>query len=183
MSKSRNMSFISTGAFWGVVIILFGLSILLREVFHIHIPFVKILFGLLLVYWGVKMIAGGFMRSGAGNATVFGNAEMEYDVSHDDYDIVFGSGTIDLFKMETPTQTRKVEVSVVFGNGVLIINDSIPMKIEMNSVFGASVLEDKRINALGKTYNTTSAYKEGQPYIKLETNVVFGRLVIQSKRW
>ena len=46
-----------------------------------------------------------------------------------------------------------------------------------------TVLEDKRINALGKTYNTTSAYKEGQPYIKLETNVVFGRLVIQSKRW
>lgn len=183
MSKFRNMSFISTGAFWGVVIILFGLSILLKEVFHVHIPFVKILFGLLLVYWGVKMIAGGFMKSGSGNAAVFGKSNMEYDERHDDYDIVFGSGTIDLFKMETPTEKKKIEVSVVFGNGVLIINDSIPMKIEMNSVFGTNILEDRRVNALGTTHNTTSAYKEGQPFIKLETNVVFGKLVIQNKRW
>ncbi len=183
MSKFRNMSFISSGMFWGVVIILFGLSIILREVFHIHIPFVKILIGLLLVYWGVKMIAGGFMKSGTRNAAVFGASEMQYDARHDDYDIVFGSGTIDLFKMEVPTQNRKVEVNVVFGNGTLIINDSIPMKIEMNSVFGASVLEDKRINAFGTSNNTTSAYIEGQPHVLLETNVVFGKLVIRSKRW
>ncbi|CAN5447677.1 hypothetical protein BH11BAC1_BH11BAC1_03390 [soil metagenome] len=183
MSKFRNMSFISTGVFWGVVIILFGLSIILREVFHVHIPFVKILFGLILIYWGVKMIAGGFWNSGSRNSSVFKNSEMQYDPKHDDYDIVFGSGTIDLFKVEAPMQNRKIEVSVVFGNGTVIINDSIPMKIEMNSVFGSSVMEDKRTSAMGKTYNTTSAYKEGQPYILLETNVVFGRLDIKSKRW
>ncbi len=177
------MSFISTGTFWGVVIILFGLSILLREVFHVHIPFVKILFGIILIYFGVKMIAGGFMKGGTRNAAVFGESEMQYDAKHDDYDIVFGSGTIDLFKIETPAQNRKIEVSVVFGNGELILNDSIPMRIEMNSVFGASIMEDKRINAFGKTHNTTSAYKEGQPYILLETNVVFGKLIIRSKRW
>ena len=176
------MNFISTGVFWGVIIILFGLSILLREVFHVHIPFVKIVFGLMLIYWGVRMITGGVWNRSS-NSTVFSEAEMQYDAKHDDYDIVFGSGTIDLFKMELPTQNRKVEVSVVFGSGTVIINDSIPMKIEMNSVLGASVMEDKQTSAMGKTYNTTSAYKEGQPYVLLETNVVFGRLVLKSKRW
>ena len=183
MSKSRNMNFISSGTFWGVIIILFGLSILLREVFHVHIPFMKIIFGLFLIYLGVRVIAGGRWKDRSSNTAVFAESEMQYDPSHDDYDIVFGSGTIDLFKMETPAQKRKIEVSVVFGNGTVIINDSIPMKIEMNSVFGASILEDKRINALGKTYNTTSAFKEGQPYVLLETNVVFGKLTIQSKKW
>jgi predicted membrane protein len=183
MSKSRNMNFISSGTFWGVMIILFGLSILLREVFHIQIPFMKIIFGIFLIYMGVRVIAGGSWKGRAGNSTVFGESDMHYDSRHDDYDIVFGSGTVDLFKMEIPTQKRKIEVSVVFGNGTVIINDSIPMKIEMNSVFGASILEDKRINALGKTYNTTSAYKEGQPYVLLETNVVFGKLTLHSKKW
>lgn len=177
------MGFISTGVFWGVVIILFGLSILLREVFHVNIPFVKILFGLILIYWGVRMITGGFGKNRNSNSSVLGDSEMQYDSRHDDYDIVFGSGTVDLFKMETPVKNRKIEVSVVFGNGTVIINDSIPMKIEMNSVFGSSVIEDKRFNALGKTYNTTSAYVEGQPYVLLETNSVFGRLTIQSKKW
>jgi len=183
MSKSRNMNFISSGTFWGVIIILFGLSILLREVFHIHIPFLKIIFGIFLIYMGVRVIAGGSWRNRTGNTAVFDESEMQYDPRHDDYDIVFGSGTIDLFKMETPVQKSKIEVSVVFGNGTVIINDSIPMKIEMNSVFGASILEDKRINALGKSYYATSAFKEGQPYVLLETNVVFGRLTIQSKKW
>ena len=177
------MNFISSGTFWGVLIILFGLSILLREIFHIHIPFMKIIFGLMLIYLGVKVIAGGSWKNRSGNSAVFSESEMQYDPAHDDYDIVFGNGTIDLFKIETPVQKRKIEVSVVFGNGTVIVNDSIPMKIEMNSVFGASILEDKRINALGKTYNTTSAYREGQPYVLLETNVVFGKLTIQSKKW
>ena len=183
MPKSRNMSFISSGTFWGVIIILFGLSILLREIFHIQIPFLKIIFGLLLIYWGVRVIAGGAWGGRSGNTTVFGDSEMHYDSKHDDYDIVFGSGLIDLFKMETPLQNRKIEVSVVFGNGTVVINDSIPMKIEMNSVFGASILQDKRINAFGTSYHTTSAYKDGQPYVLLETNVVFGRLTIQNKKW
>jgi predicted membrane protein len=176
------MSFISSGTFWGIIIVLFGLSIILKEVFHVHIPFVKILIGLIMIYWGVRIIAGGAWKQNS-NTTVFGESAMQYDSRHDDYDIVFGSGTIDLFKMEIPTQNRKVEVSVVFGNGIVIINDSIPIKIEMNSVFGASILEDKRINAFGQTYITTSAYKDGQPYVFLETNVVFGRLEIQSKKW
>ena len=177
------MNFISSAAFWGVIIILFGLSILLREVFHVHIPFVKIIFGMLLIYWGVKMIAGGFGKSRQGNSAVFGEAQMEYDPQHDDYDIVFGSGTIDLFKMDAPMKNKKIEVSVVFGNGTLIVNDSIPMKIEMNAVFGANILEGKQVNALGKSYSTTSAYKEGMPYVFLETNAVFGRLTIQNKKW
>ena len=103
------------------------------------------------------MIAGGFSNKGS-NSSVFGSSDMQYDSRHDDYDIVFGSGNVDLFKLETPTQNRKIEVSVVFGNGNVVINDSIPMKIEMNTVFGSSVLADKRFNAFGKTYNTTGIY-------------------------
>ena len=60
MSNIRPMSFLSTAAFWGVIIVLIGLSIILREVFHVNIPFVRIIFGVLLIYWGVKIISNGF---------------------------------------------------------------------------------------------------------------------------
>src|SRR5688572_18809922 len=111
MSKPRTMSFISSGTFIGVLIVLFGISILVREVFHIQIPFFKILFGIFLIYVGVRMIAGGFWKTKTSNSTVFGSSSMQYDSRNDDYDIVFGSGTIDLFKMDAPTQNKKVEVS------------------------------------------------------------------------
>lgn len=183
MSNPRTMSLISSAVFWGVIIILLGLSIILKEVFHVHIPFVRVIFGLLFIFWGVKMIAGGFWKSSSRNTAVFSETNINYEDTKREYSIVFGSGTIDLFKMEIPQQNKKIEVNVVFGSGTLVINDSIPMKIEMNSVFGSSVISDKRVNALGKTYDTTTAFKEGEPYILLETNVVFGRLEVKTKKW
>jgi hypothetical protein len=182
MSNSKTMSFLSSGAFWGAVIVLFGLSIILREVFQIHIPFMKILFGLILIYWGIKMIAGGFNRSWSHNSAVFTESKMSYDDSQKEYNIIFGSGTIDLFKIEN-TGSKKIEVNVVLGNGILILNDGIPAKVEMSSVFGTAEAHDKSVNALGKTNYTTSAFKDGEPFIFIEAKVVFGKLEVQSKRW
>src|ERR1044072_3138956 len=158
MSNSKTMSFLSSAVFWGAIIILFGLSIILREVFRIHIPFMKIILGFFFIYWGVKMIAGGFNRPWSNNAAMFSESKMSYDGSQKEYNIVFGSGTIDLFKIEN-TGNEKIEVSVVFGNGILIINDNIPTKVEMSSVFGAAEAPDKSVNALGKTNYTTSSYR------------------------
>lgn len=107
---------------------------------------------------------------------------MSYDDSQREYNIIFGSGTIDLFKIEN-TGNKKIELNVVFGNGILILNDSIPTKVEMSSVFGSAEAPDKSVNALGKTNYTTSSYKEGEPFIFIEAKVVFGKLEVQSKRW
>jgi len=183
MSNSKPMVFLSSAAFWGIVIVLFGLSIILREVFHIHFPIFKIVIGGLLIYWGAKMIAGGLSRSSpSGNEAVFGNSDMADDGIRKEYNIVFGNANIDLFKMEFK-ESRKIEVNVVFGRGILVLNDSIPVMVEMNSVFGSSEAPDRSSTALGKTTYTTSAYKAGEPHVFIETNVVFGKLEIQTKRW
>src|SRR5215510_7296421 len=109
MSNSKTMSFLSSGAFWGAIIILFGLSIILREVFHVHIPFVRIAFGCLLLYWGLRMITGGLNRR-HGDSAVFSEANMSYDGSQKEYNIVFGSSNIDLFKMDL-NSTKKLEIN------------------------------------------------------------------------
>ena len=35
------MRFLSSGIFWGFIVILFGVGILLKSVFHVNIPFFK----------------------------------------------------------------------------------------------------------------------------------------------
>jgi hypothetical protein len=62
MSNHRSMSLVSSGLFWGIVILLIGLSIILREIFDVHFPFIRVLFGALLNWRGVHMIAGGFQH-------------------------------------------------------------------------------------------------------------------------
>lgn len=183
MSNTKTMSFVSSAVFWGVIIIIFGFSILLREIFHIHFPFLRVIFGMLLIYWGVKVIAGGFRQNWGNSNIVFNEANISDDGSKRDYNIVFGNGTIDLFKMEMPTSNKSIEVNAVFGSGRLILNDSIPTLVEMNTVFGSVNAPDKSKNAFGSSVYTNSAYKEGLPYLKVEANAVFGSIQIQSNKW
>lgn len=177
------MSFFSSAVFWGVVIILIGLSIILREVFDIHFPFLRVFFGILLIYWGVKVIAGGFNRSWNNNTVVFNESNIDYDNSRKEYNVVFGRSSIDLFKMPMPTRDERIEMNVVFGSGKLIINDSIPMRVEMNTVFGNIQAPDRNKAGFGSTHYSTAAYKDGEPCIRLEANAVFGNIEIQSKKW
>ena len=183
MSNPRNMSFMSSAVFWGTLIILIGISVILKAVFGINIPLFRIVFGFFLVYLGIKMIAGGFFRTHFSHSAVFNESRINYDESQREYNIIFGSGTVDLFKMDTSHENKKFEVNVVFGNGTVILNDSVPILVEMNSAFGAATALDKSINALGKTTFTTSAYKANEPYTFIKASVVFGKLNIETKKW
>ncbi len=177
------MSFVSSAVFWGIIIILIGLSIILREVFHIHFPFLRVLFGLLLIFWGLKVLTGRSWKSRNHDAAVFSTANMSYDESKREYNIVFGRGNVDLFKSEVPSQNKKVEINVVFGEGNIILNDSIPAKVEMNSVFGRVRSKDEQTGVFGSSVYTTSAYRQDEPYFQIEANAVFGNINIENKKW
>jgi len=181
MSNSNTMNFFSSAVFWGAVIILFGMSIILREVFHIHFPIFRVVFGILLIYWGIKMVGGGFGKSWNSHATVFDHSTVTSDGSQKEYNVVFGHSTIDLFKIEN--KSGKYEVNSVFSHTHLILNDSIPTMVKMNAAFASVVAPGKVANGFGETSYTTSAYKESDPYVFIEANAVFGKIEIESKRW
>jgi len=177
------MSYMSSAVFWGVLIIIFGLSIILKEVFHINFPFLRVIFGIFLIFWGIKVISGSSWKNRNEDSAIFTSANMNYDKSKKEYNIVFGRGNIDLFKSEKPEKNKKIEVNVVFGNGNLIINDSIPARVEMNSVFGNVRTDKDKTSGFGSASYTTSAYDPNEPHYKIEANAVFGNLVIDNKKW
>jgi predicted membrane protein len=177
------MSFFTSATFWGVIILLIGLSIILRELFHINIPFLRIVFGVILIYWGIRIISGGFGRSWNRNSAVFSEAKMKYDDRQREYNIIFGNGVVDLFKMEEPAENKKVEMNVVFGNGSLILNDSIPVKVKMQAAFGSVQAPNKSANGFGETVFTTSSFNENAPYTLVDASAVFGKIEIESKKW
>ncbi len=183
MSNSHNMSFVSSGLFWGVIIILIGLSIILKEVFHIHFPFLRVLFGVLLIYWGIKVIAGNSWKSNKVNTTVFSTGGKHFSRQEKEYNVVFGKGSIDLFKADAPAENTKLEMNVVFGSAELILNDSIPAMVQMNSVFGNVRSADRQTGGFGSGVFSTSAYSQDKPHYLIEANAVFGNINIESKKW
>jgi predicted membrane protein len=182
MNNNGKMGFLTSGVFWGAIIILFGLSILLKEILHVHIPLTRIIFGIILLYIGIKVIAGGFGRSSHGQ-TVFGSSTSEYKSGQKEYNIIFGSGVVDLSKMNTLIQNEKIEVNTIFGSGVIRVNDKLPLEIRGTAAFGNVVMQNKDASGFGEVYYTSPAYQQGQPHLTIHANAVFGKLTIENSGW
>ena len=72
----------------------------------------------------------------------------------------------------------RTRVNVVFGTGVLRVNPSLPLRIDMSSAFGTVEAPDGRSVSFGDSVYTSPAYRDGAPALMVHATSVFGRLVI-----
>jgi hypothetical protein len=106
------MQFLFGGLFWGILLVLFGATIIVKAVFKINIPFFRIGFALLLIYFGARILFGGTGFKADRNTTMFSNTKVEYLVPGSEYNVFFGRSTIDLSDIDISSGKKKVEISV-----------------------------------------------------------------------
>jgi len=166
-----------SGFFWGVLILLFGLSIILKTVFNVNIPLVRIFFAIILIYLGIKMLTGNCWSKP--NWRVFSKTEISSTESiQKEYSVVFGSANIDLSGIAINKDSVSTEINVVFGSAILKVNPAVPTKIILNSAFAGAKTPDGNTTAMGKYVYTTPSYKEGTPCLLIEADAVFSSLDI-----
>jgi hypothetical protein len=114
-------------------------------IFHLGLPLLKIGFGFLVIFIGLRFIASG--RWGGGSARgwsgpVDPGATYAPDGSGPqrlEYNVMFGRGSIDLTKLGTD-RLREVEINVVCGEAVVRVDPQTPIEVEANSAFGTARL-------------------------------------------
>lgn len=154
------MDFLFGNFFWGILVILLGLSIFLKG-FNIHLPLVKVFFAIIIIMFGVKLLIGGRPSIRVSKHHYQRGSSVYYSGQSKEYTMVFSSGTIDL--SDLPEDTSEFEVSVVFGSALVILPDDLNYKISPTSVFGSTILPQHRHNREGKA-------------VEIESTAVFGRL-------
>jgi hypothetical protein len=173
-------SFIFSGIFWGLVVILFGVSIILNAVFNIHIPFFRVILAILFIYIGIMVLTGGFKFNGKidKNNVVFGDGTMQYggDNPNKEFNVVFGRGTTRISDVQLTNGNIQVRISVVFGEGVVEIDTSLPMIIHTSAAFAEAVMPDKAIQAFGNSDWQSSSYTKDGKHLDIQASVVFGEL-------
>ena len=180
MSKNKSMGVLFSSLFWGIIIVLIGLSIILREFFDVHIPVFRLVVGVFFIYIGFKIVFRA-VRGNKNNDVVFEERhQMKFDRDKADFNIVFGAGSIDLSNPTIKNTHDDIEINVVFGNALLRINDSIPTKIQMNNAFANTTTPDNQSSSFGSSLYFTSSYRKNEPYVFIKTNTVFGRLNIYN---
>ena len=112
------------GVFWGALLILIGLALILRFVFNIDFPVVKVLFALFFIYLGLRILFGSFglFRIETGpNDVLFSEKEFIQPEHNKEYNIVFGKGNFDFTKIDLSQGSVNVKIGTVFGASLIRI--------------------------------------------------------------
>ena len=171
------MNFLFRETYWAGILILAGLLLILRNVFKIDIPVMGIIIPIIIISWGVNILLGSKISSENDNAYVFhkGSTQVREGGQHS---VVFGKGDFDLRGVKPNGSNVRVDVDAVFSSADVVIDPNTPTRIKVSSVFASGRLPDGSVVSFGERKYFTPSYKQGEPYLDLRCDVVFGDLKI-----
>lgn len=172
----RNL--LTSGTFWGSVLILLGALLIIDNVLNINIPVIKVFLSLLLIVLGILVLTGK-TRHRDRNTVIFAEAQFDYDNSTEEYSVIFGQGTLDL--RNTPvTEDIFIKAAAVFGEMHIIIDPGVNYKIVSNTAFGSVNMPGNRPNnGFGTSEVKSQNFNEQQPKIVIKADSVFGSINIK----
>lgn len=171
--------------FWGLILIVIGLSLVIKIVFNIDFPIFKIIIAFIFIYIGVKILVGSnnhfFKEHKSKNDVVFGESNFYSIKNGTDYNVVFGKGTFDFRNVELQTNgPTKIKIDAVFGGAQIFLKREMPVKIIIDAAFAGAQMPNGNSAAFGSTVYTSDNFDETKPYLEIKADVVFGGLKVIS---
>jgi len=177
-----------TGVFWGIILILIGLALVIKVVFRVDFPVFKVILAFIFIYLGVRMLMGSFgigwfNHSHEERNAMFGEKYVcDFDEGQNQFNAIFGKTTIDLRDTALLDKNARMEVNVVFGGAEILLNKEIPYKIKFDVAFGGAQLPDgDNAGGFGSNVFTTPNFTENQPYVYIKASIVFGGMEIKYR--
>ena len=174
------MNIIFRETYWGALIILAGILLIIRNVFKIDLPVMGIIFPIFIITLGISLLIGFRGPESHGKNILFSDGDFETINSDEHYSVVFGKGSYDLRNLKPIDKDINVDINCAFGSAELLINPANPMKIKVSSAFGGGHLPNGNTVAFGERVYTTPAYRDGSPCVKVKANVAFGGIEIRE---
>jgi hypothetical protein len=175
----------SSSIFWGIILILIGLSLILKVVFHVDFPFFKFLFAFFLIYLGIRIFIGKdfrlFSDAGDDQTVVFSQRTITHVEDGKEYNVIFGNGIFDLRNLAfSQDEEVNIKLNTIFGSSEVLIIDSIPLEIKAHTVFAGSKMPDGNTTAFGESeYSSTGHHQP--PNLRIEANTVFGGFLVKKR--
>ena len=174
------MRFLSSGVFWGFIIILFGIVILIKTVFHINIPFFRILIGILIILFGISFIVGTVSQRK--RETVFGDYNFNSGTIQKEYNIVFSKAAMDVANFDFSNYNGEfIKINSTFSKLEIYLSRNFQYEIRADSVFGVVSLPNGENVSFGNIARLENAENGELKRINLHVSSVFGETKILYK--
>ena len=166
--------------FWGLLLVVIGLSLIFKIVFNIDFPLLKIIIAFAFIFLGIKMLFGSFgssdrLKEGENESDVFFK-EKRYDNfnKHKDYNVIFGKGVYDFREYDLENDARKIKISSVFGSADIKLNKDLPVKIKVDAAFAGAQLPNGNSAVFGTSVYESPELNPNLPFLEIKIDVVFG---------
>ena len=173
-----------TGLFWGVLLILIGIGIVLRVVFNINFPLVKFFIAFFFIFIGIKLLVGNFgfwHGHSSENTTIFGESKIDgLDEKFREHNIIFGSSVIDIRDIDLSGGPKKIKINTIFGGSILKMNEDTPVKIKTDAAFANSKLPNGNTAAFGTGRYKSENFNKDTAHLYIEADVVFGSFEVKT---
>jgi hypothetical protein len=181
------MNIIFRETYWGALIILTVVLLIIRNIFKIDLPVMGIIFPIFIISLGVSLLTGFKGQSwhgrwGESKNILFNDEQFDSVSGNERYSVVFGKGSYDLRNLKPADKDMYVDINCAFGGIEIFINPAVPMKIKVSSAFGGGQMPDGRTVAFGERTYKTPAYRDGAPCVNVKANVAFGGVEIREMK-
>jgi hypothetical protein len=170
------------GLFWGIVLIVIGLSIILRIAFDVSI--IRIVIAVVFILIGVNMLIGRpvIHHEGNENQVIFGERNYSSNPVHGaEYNTVFGKTVYDFRDIQSLPELRtKIRFNTVFGSNEILLPAELPVKIKADAVFATATMPNGNTVAFGSTNYEANTERSDTSLLVIEANVVFGSLIVKQ---
>ncbi len=172
------------GLFWGILLILIGLGIVIRVVFNIDFPLIKFIIAFFFIFIGIKILIGNY-NFGHGevdeDTTIFSESKVHgLEEDFKEYNVIFGSSIIDLRDVDLTKSSKEIKINIIFGSSVLKLDENTPVRIKADAAFASAKLPNGNTAAFGTGRYENEYFKKDTNHIYIKGDVVFGSLEIKS---
>lgn len=172
------------GVFWGVLLVIIGFTLIIRFVFNVDFPIIKVLVALFFFYIGIRILIGSFglFRFETGpDDVLFGERDFYEPQNNREYNIIFGKGTFDFTKTDISQGNVNVKIGTVFGASEVRIDRDMPVKIEADAVFSGAEMPDGNTAVFGSSTYQTDSYNPDSNHLKIKLDVVFAGVAVKRE--
>ena len=174
------MRFLSSGIFWGFIVILFGVGILLKSVFHVNIPFFKILIGIIILFFGISFIVGAMSQRKS--EAIFRDYNFNFVTIEKEYNIVFSKGVFNFTNFNFSNYNGEfIKINSAFSKSEIYLSRNFEYEIRADSVFGVVSLPNGESVSFGNIARLENAENSGLKRINLHVSSIFGETKILYK--
>lgn len=174
------------GLFWGVFLILVGLALIIKFVFDLDIPVLRIALALFLIMIGIRMLVKDkweFNFSHNEHDIIFRNATIHgKDITASEYNVIFGQALFDLTGLDSLVQPKTLKINTIFGETKVLVNEDLPLLVTGDAVFSGAELDTDNVKAFGELSYKSRTYQPDSNHLDLKSDVIFGGFKLKVQR-